>query len=165
MVAGTFYHHGLETPKPFIYAPYCTYESKHFKVIQEGRHPGLYDFGKFALGGINQWAAVEDLTKPEHRHVWIRRDHEELAKALLKRKIVKDIREGQKQVEFGYGWMDTAQRWLGGPDVIADELWWGDDESLERAFEYCGVEFRQEIADSVIERRGVDEGSVRQTGA
>lgn len=47
--------------------------------------------------------------------------------------------------------MDYVRDHLGGVDVFTDKVVAGDFSSLERAFDYCGIEFSREIADEFID--------------
>ena len=113
------------------------------------------DFWKGPIGLFNKWCRHIDPL--EHKHIYVRRPAEQVAASLVRHgggnRSEEDLPALTKNVEIAYEWMTTVKYFCGGVDVFPEKLWNGDYSNIRQAFEYCDLEFDEQIADKFIQFR------------
>ena len=159
MVAGLFYHHGLRFTGEKQKTAYRAFENKvSYPALRNNTDPEIMesdDFWKGPIGLFNKWCRHIDPL--EHKHIYVRRPAEQVAASLVRHgggnRSEEDLPALTKNVEIAYEWMTTVKYFCGGVDVFTEKLWNGDYSNIRQAFEYCDLEFDEQIADKFIQFR------------
>ena len=156
VVGGLLYHHGLRFTGEKNKTPYRSFENKaSYPALRNGYDPEIMDsddFWKGPVGLFNNWCKFIDPI--DHKHVYVRRTPDDVAASLVKyssgRLTKRDIPLLTSNVKIAYEWMDTIRRFCGGVNVYPEHLWRRDYGNIRKVFDYCELDFNEDIADSFI---------------
>lgn len=132
------------------------YQKDHFKLKPA---PYLEGFKEYVLSqGVDFWKGdvmYYTLFEPlGPKLIYIKRDIESVVRSISAKNKGAE-KAGPKTVrnliQFRYNYMDALKAIHGGIEVFTDELIQGNYSSLERAFEYCGLDFDPKHADQEID--------------
>jgi hypothetical protein len=175
MVAGLFAHHGLWVGQEYatgsgLGADYVAYENVAIKEWLRARY-GLQgsdlvsktqaaEFAEFMRnlvpagrrflfkGGVMFWPLFEQF-KPHL--VFVKRNLESSVAAIMNRPNAGAEDYVRETIVRRYALMDAIHETHGGTVIDTDKLITGDYSNIKAAFDDCGLEFVEEIAEKLIE--------------
>lgn len=162
MIAGVFAAHGLRCGETFQGGEYPTWENvplrNHIKDLARRGGNEFLDWVK-PLGGTEELVRSlnVDLFKcsvecwkpfePFAVAVKIKRNVDSAARSVASRGADRDLDEAADIIRERYRMMDS----IPGPTIHTDKVIAGDFDELRQAFDYCGLEFDEDLARRCIQ--------------